>query len=87
MNDCTTSVISNRDLLRRQIELCRRDWRLAHGRFWMLQWENRVRRPSWRVEMEDEAWRKAREHVRRYAMLRRLLRSLPEDAREVPPWQ
>jgi hypothetical protein len=50
---------------------CRRVWRWHWQRYWILRWENALRRPSWRVEEEARAWRHMRDEVRRYAALRR----------------
>ena len=64
---------------------CRREWRWQYGRFWLLRWENTLRRPGWRVDAEARAWRQMRDEVRRYADLRRqiaaLSRDQPEDTR------
>ncbi len=49
---------------------CRRVWRWLWQRFWILRWENALRRPSWRVEEESRAWRRMRDEVRRYADIR-----------------
>lgn len=49
---------------------CRRVWRWHWERFWLLRWENTLRRPSWRVDEEARAWRRMRAEVRRYAGLR-----------------
>ena len=55
---------------------CRREWRWQFGRFWLLRWENTLRRPGWRVDEERRAWRRMREEVRRYAELRRQIADL-----------
>ena len=49
---------------------CRRVWRWHWEQFWLLRWENTLRRPSWRVDEEARAWRRMRAEVRRYAALR-----------------
>ena len=58
------------DDLRREARDCRRVWRWHWERFWMLRWENTLRRPSWRVDEEGRAWCRMRAEVRRYAGLR-----------------
>lgn len=58
------------DDLRRAARDCRRVWRWHWERFWILRWENALRRPSWRVEEEARAWRRMRAEVLRYAELR-----------------
>ena len=62
---------TGRDDLRREARACRRVWRWHWERFWLLRWENTLRRPSWRVDEEAAAWRRMRAEVRRYAELRR----------------
>ncbi len=49
---------------------CRRVWRWHWERFWILRWENTLRRPSWRVGEEARARRRMRLEVVRYAELR-----------------
>ncbi len=62
--------------LRQAAQACRRSWRWQFGRFWLLRWENTLRRPSWRLDEENNAWRQMRAEVRRYAELRRQLAEL-----------
>ena len=62
--------------LREAARACRKSWRRHWGRFWKLRWENSMRRPSWRVEAEAQAWRRMRVEVRRYAELRRQIAEL-----------
>jgi len=61
---------ARQDDLRQAACECRRVWRWHWGRFWLLRWENTLRRPSWRVDEETRAWRRMRAEVRRYAGLR-----------------
>jgi hypothetical protein len=61
------------------IQQSRRAWRLLYGRFWQLRHENTVRRPSWRVEMEAQAWKAMRAEVRRYGELRAQLHDLRSE--------
>ncbi len=65
--------------LRTAAVTCRREWRWQFGRFWLLRWENTLRRPGWRVDEEARAWRRMREEVRRYAELRRHIAELSRD--------
>jgi len=58
------------DDLRRAARDCRRLWRWHWERYWILRWENALRRPSWRVEEEARAWQRMRAEVLRYAELR-----------------
>jgi len=60
---------------------CRREWRWQFGRFWLLRWENTLRRPGWRVDEETRAWRRMRDEVRRYAELRRQIADLTHAER------
>ncbi len=66
--------------LRAAAVACRRAWRWHYGRFWQLRWENTLRRPSWRVDEENRAWRQMRDEVRRYAELRGQIAALSRDA-------
>ena len=59
--------------LRQAVRDCRRVWRWHWERFWVLRWENALRRPSWRVDEEAQAWQRMRAEVRRYARLRNRL--------------
>lgn len=56
--------------LRRAVRESRRAWRWHWERFWLLRWENTLRRPGWRVDEEGRAWRRMRDQVRHYAQLR-----------------
>jgi hypothetical protein len=66
--------------LRMAARECRRLWRWHWERFWMLRWENALRRPSWRVEEEQRAWRRMRAEVRRYAQLRSQIATVSSTA-------
>jgi len=69
--------------LRAAARECRHEWRWQFGRFWLLRWENMLRRPGWRVDEETRAWRRMRDEVRRYAELRRQIAALADE--EPPP--
>jgi hypothetical protein len=56
--------------LREAVRASRRVWRWHWERFWLLRWENTLRRPGWRVDEEGRAWLRMREHVRHHAQLR-----------------
>ena len=70
------------DELRQAARECRGVWRWHWERFWILRWENALRRPSWRVEEEARAWRRMRAEVRTYAglRLRIAMRLVSDDA-------
>jgi hypothetical protein len=63
----------------------RRAWRSLYGCFWQLRHENTIRRPSWRVEMETQAWKAMRAEVRRYGELRAQRRELARPAPSPAP--
>lgn len=67
--DSDARCIVSRELRDRARD-CRRVWRWHWERFWILRWENALRRPGWRVEEEQQAWRRMRAEVRRYAQVR-----------------
>lgn len=58
------------DRLRGSARDCRRAWRWHWEHFWMLRWENALRRPAWRIDEETRAWRRMRAEVRQYARVR-----------------
>ncbi len=62
---------------------CRHLWRWHWVNFWMLRWENTLRRPAWRVEEERRAWRRMRDEVRVYAGLRRQMAALSAELRAI----
>ncbi len=61
---------------------CRRIWRQRWERFWLLRYENTLRRPTWRIEEETRAWHASRASVRRYAELRAELAAVRAERRD-----